>query len=170
MDALLLAYLAFAGLVASLLVMSQISRWVVLLVNATQRHGGDFLGPAKRRLLWTMPLTLLHPGLWLLVLIPWLSVRVFTTSSHSGWRWFFGGLAIGCLLQIGNVLALIVRYRRASATPKSPGSSARGGTARSPAARGERKWQGKERKGREKKVAEAAESTAPRNSRRPKRK
>jgi hypothetical protein len=48
---------AFAlGFFAATLLVSVISHWAALLVTVLGKHGGDFLGPPKRRLLWAAPL------------------------------------------------------------------------------------------------------------------
>jgi hypothetical protein len=44
----------FAGLFAGMLLWVQFMRWLMLLYVSGSKHGGDFLGPPKRRLLWAI--------------------------------------------------------------------------------------------------------------------
>lgn len=77
------------------------------------KHGGDFLGPPKRRLLWATPaLALLHPAPWLIGVAAVLGFRTFRADSTEGWGWFFGGLSLAFLLMILSTMAVLVRWRR----------------------------------------------------------
>jgi hypothetical protein len=79
-DALLPPVLLFLGFSAGTVFGTQMLRWGALLWVSTTTHGGDFLGPPKRRLLWVLPFVLLlHPAPYLIAF-----VVVFTAWAFQG--------------------------------------------------------------------------------------
>lgn len=70
MQMLLLPVFILAGFMGGGLLATQLMRWGLLLWVAMTKHGGDFLGAPRRRLLWAVPVVaLLHPAPYLLVVV-----------------------------------------------------------------------------------------------------
>jgi hypothetical protein len=78
------------------------------------KHGGDFLGEPKRRLLWACPfVSLIHPGFWLASLVfilPWLfltnQLSAFTQAVAAGFLLpsvFFGVLVVITLRRVKRI-------------------------------------------------------------------
>lgn len=109
---------AFAlGLVAATLLLSVISHWTTLLVTVVGKHGGDFLGPPKRRLLWAAPLAIVHPA-------PILIVAALAGGAMAGlillgryWEWFFAGF-YSFVAYAG--LLMLMAWRRSKARKAGP--------------------------------------------------
>lgn len=117
MDPVLLAPLAFfVGLMAAALLGSTIIRWVALLYSTSTMHGGDFLGPPRRRLIaWVPFIALLHPapyaigaalyGLWLLV-----------AGRLGGWWYaFYTGFALYVIFISTRIVRVIRNWRQSRA-------------------------------------------------------
>ena len=91
-DALLAPALGFLGFFAGTIFGTQILRWGALLWVSTTTHGGDFLGPPKRRLLWVFPFVLLlHPAPYLVAFIVVFTVWALQGKVASIWLWLLGG-------------------------------------------------------------------------------
>jgi hypothetical protein len=119
-DALLAPALLFLGFFAGTLFGTQMLRWGALLWVSTTTHGGDFLGPPKRRLLWVFPFVLLlHPAPYLVV-----SVVVFTVMALQGkigsiWPWLLAGFYAYIVILSLRMLQLYRRRRLATAGPNN---------------------------------------------------
>ena len=103
----------FAGFFVGMLLWVQFTRWLGLLFVSGSRHGGDFLGEPKRRLIWAIPfLGLLHPAPWLLAAAAYLGYRAFHGDLAAGWNWFFGGLLLAFTFMLATAASAILRWRR----------------------------------------------------------
>jgi hypothetical protein len=104
-----------AGLASGMFASSLLSKWLSLIHTTISKHGGDFLGAPKRRLLWALPFVLfLHPGAWPIGIAVVLTVRVISGALNLDWLWFLGGFYGILLLIYGTVL---VTYRRVHSHP-----------------------------------------------------
>src|SRR4051812_48114071 len=105
--------LGVLGFVAGTLLWTQFTRWVGLLYVSGSKHGGDFLGEPKRRLLWAIPVVaLLHPAPWLVCAAAIAGVRTLRASAGRGWGWFFGGLSVALLFMIFSTVTVLLRRRQ----------------------------------------------------------
>jgi hypothetical protein len=83
---------AILGVIAAMIFMSPFVHWLALVQTSFAKHGGNFLGPAKRRLLPTAPFViLLHPVPYLTAALVVISVLVVFGSFAKDWWWFLGG-------------------------------------------------------------------------------
>ena len=83
---------ASLGVIAAMIFMSPFVHWLALVHTSFAKHGGNFLGPAKRRLLPTAPFViLLHPVPYLTVALVVISVLAVSGSFAKDWWWFLGG-------------------------------------------------------------------------------
>jgi hypothetical protein len=86
---------AILGVIAAMIFMSPFVHWLALVQTSFAKHGGNFLGPAKRRLLPTAPFViLLHPVPYLTVALVVISVLVVSGSFAKDWWWFLGGFYV----------------------------------------------------------------------------
>ena len=120
MDALLAPVLLFLGFFAGTLFGTQLLRWGALLWVSTTTHGGDFLGPPKRRLLWVFPFVLLlHPTPYLVAFVVVFTVLALQGKVGSFWLWLLAGfyvyVAIASLMMLKSYR--LTRRRRANAGP-----------------------------------------------------
>ena len=67
MKELLIPIYLSVGFMGGTILLMQLIRWGLLVWVSTTRHGGDFLGQPKRRLIWSVPLVALHPAPYLFV-------------------------------------------------------------------------------------------------------
>ena len=105
--------LSVLGFFAGTLLWTQFTRWVGLIYVSGSKHGGDFLGPPRRRLLWAAPVVgLLHPAPWLIVAAAYLGIRAYRFHAGEGWAWFFGGLSLALLLMTLTTVLALGRWRR----------------------------------------------------------
>jgi hypothetical protein len=85
-------FAAILGVIAAMIFMSPFVHWLALVQTSLTKHGGVFLGPAKRRLLPTAHFViLLHPVPYLTVALIVISVLVVSGSFAKDWWWFLGG-------------------------------------------------------------------------------
>ncbi|HEV7606998.1 MAG TPA: hypothetical protein VGO61_06660 [Steroidobacteraceae bacterium] len=105
-----LVVLAVAGCIVGSLCSTQVTRWLALVFVTSQKIGGDFLGAPKRRLLWALPfVAVLHPGFWLLIAVPIVTVRAVQSPSER-LTWFLAGFYFFIALM---ALAMIATFKRA---------------------------------------------------------
>jgi hypothetical protein len=119
-DVALAPAFALIGFFAGSLFSSQLTRWGALLWVSTTKHGGDFLGPPKRRLLWALPfVALLHSAPYLIALIIVLTVYALQGKVGSPWLWFLGGFYAYLVLVSLTLLKAYRKHRmgKASAGP-----------------------------------------------------
>jgi hypothetical protein len=103
-----LAYLV-AGIFASIIVTLMLARWVGLIVTAAQKHGGEYLGLPRRRLLAALPLiAFIHPGPWLLLASILVTVRILGSDVNRAMHWAVYGF-YGQLVLIGLIMLLVLR-------------------------------------------------------------
>ena len=122
MDALLAPVLLFLGFFAGTLFGAQMLRWGALLWVSTTTHGGDFLGPPKRRLLLVLPFVLLlHPAPYLVAFVFVFTVLAFQGKVGTMWLLLLGGIYV--YVAIAGLLMLksyrLQRRRRANAGPNN---------------------------------------------------
>lgn len=104
---------AFAlGLFAATLVLSVSTHWAALLATVLGKHGGDFLGPPKRRLLWAVPLVIVRPAPFLLAAALGGGAMAALTLLGRSCEWFFAGFY--CSLGYVGLVASIA-WRRSKA-------------------------------------------------------
>ena len=105
---------AALGFILGMVVVPLLLRWAALLHTTLGLHGGDFLGPPKRRLLWATPLVLLvHPAPYFLVGTIVIAVLAARGRISGGWMWLLIGFcAYGAFMV---VMLLKVRKRVRSA-------------------------------------------------------
>jgi hypothetical protein len=111
-NALLGPVLLLLGFFAGSLVGTQVIRWGLLLWVSTTTHGGDFLGPPKRRLLWVFPFALLlHPTPYLVVFLLVFTVWTLQGKVGSIAPWLLGGFYLYIAL-VGLKILHLYRLRR----------------------------------------------------------
>jgi len=89
-------------------------RWAALLHTTLGLHGGDFLGPPKRRLLWAAPLVLLvHPAPYFLVGTVVIAILTVRGRISGGWLWLLVGFCAYAAFMA--MMLLKVRKRARSA-------------------------------------------------------
>ncbi len=86
------------GVLAGFTVSSITGHWLTLVMVSMAKHGGDFLGPPRRRLIGLLPFaTLLHPGAWLVGAALYFTGRILFGGLNPLWTWvavgFYGALA-----------------------------------------------------------------------------
>jgi len=120
-DALLAPILLFLGFYAGTVFGTQMSRWGVLLWVSTIKHGGDFLGPPKRRLLWAFPfILLLHPAPYLVVFLVVGTVWALQGKVAPLWLWLLGGFYVYIAIFGFKMLRLYRKHlRRVTAGPNN---------------------------------------------------
>jgi hypothetical protein len=85
-------FVAILGVFAAAIFMSPFVHWLALVRTSFAKHGGIFLGPAKRRLLPTAPFVVLfHPVPYLIVAVIVISMLAVSGSITRDWWWFLGG-------------------------------------------------------------------------------
>jgi hypothetical protein len=98
------------GFLAGTLLWTQLTRWVLLLYTVGSKHGGDYLGPPKRRLIWAAPIVgLIHPAPWLICVTVFLGVHAYRVQAGARWAWFYGGLSLAILLMIFSTAMALTR-------------------------------------------------------------
>src|SRR5260221_13747541 len=85
------------GVLAGFTVSSITGHWLTLVMVSMAKHGGDFLGPPRRRLIGMLPFaTLLHPGAWLRGAFHYFPSCLLFGGAHPLLTWvavgFFGAL------------------------------------------------------------------------------
>jgi hypothetical protein len=104
--------IAALGFFAGSVVAQQVLRWIALLSVAISKHGGDFLGPPRRRLLWLLPLVVfLHPGLYLISALVVITGCGLLNRLSGEWGWFLVGLYIYTIISAASTYR---RFRRKS--------------------------------------------------------
>ena len=107
------------GLVAlgfglGMVVVPLLLRWAALLHTTLGLHGGDFLGPPKRRLLWAAPLVLLvHPAPYFLVGTVVIAILTVRGRISGRWMWLLVGFCAYAAFMA--MMLLKVRKRARSA-------------------------------------------------------
>jgi hypothetical protein len=105
--------LVAAGFLVAMVSLGPILHWAVLFRTTLGLHGGDFLGPPKRRLLWAAPFVLLfHPVPFFVVGACVVTVLAALGRLSSGWLWFLAGFYTYALLMGLLVLASLRKARR----------------------------------------------------------
>ena len=113
MDALLIPALLILGFLAGSLFSSYLMRWCALVFTSSAKHGGDFLGPPRRRIVWALPfVTLLHPAPYIFCLVALVAFRQFHGASASAWLWFFGAFGVSVLFNGLRTASMILKLRR----------------------------------------------------------
>jgi hypothetical protein len=83
---------AILGVFAAAFFMTLFVHWLALVRTSLAKHGGIFLGPAKRRLLPLAPFVVLfHPVPFLIVALIVISMPAVSGSITRDWWWFLGG-------------------------------------------------------------------------------
>jgi len=125
-DQLLAPLFVLAGFFGGSLLFIQGLRWGALLWVSTTTHGGDFLGPPKRRLLWVLPfVALLHPAPYLIVSLTVFTVWTLQRSMGSLFPW----VLCGCYLNLafnGLVTLRTYQLRRRRLAAAGPNNRWRG--------------------------------------------
>jgi hypothetical protein len=121
-NVLLPAVLLMLGFIVGALFGTQILRWGALVWASTTTHGGDFLGPARRRLLWVFPFVLLlHPVPYLVAFAVVFTIWAFQGKVGGIWLLLVGGFYAYVVL--ASLMALrmyrLQRRRRAGASPNN---------------------------------------------------
>ncbi len=95
------------GVFAAMIFMSPFVHWLALVQTSLAKHGGVFMGPAKRRLLPTAPFVVLfHPVPYLTAALIVISVLVVSGSFTRAWWWFLGGF----YLYVASVSLLVLSW------------------------------------------------------------
>ena len=102
------------GFALGMVVVSLLLRWAALLHITLGLHGGDFLGPPKRRLLWAVPLVLLvHPAPYFLVGTALIAVLAVRGQISGGWVWLLAGFCAYAAFMAITILSARKRSHRA---------------------------------------------------------
>ena len=120
-----LAFTLF-GFGAGGLLITQLLRWGALLWVTTTAHGGDFLGPPRRRLIWAFPfILLLHPIPYFVVSLVIFTIWALEGKVESTWLWLLGGLYVYAAFA-GLTMFRIYRLRRRRQVSAAPDNRWRG--------------------------------------------
>ena len=121
-DVLLAPILVLAGFFAGSLFFQHVVRWGALIWVSTTTHGGDFLGPPRRRLLWVFPfVALLHPAPYLFTFLIVSTVWALQGKVGSILPWLLAGFYLNFAFS-GLVMLRsyrLQRQRRANAGPNN---------------------------------------------------
>ena len=105
---------AALGFILGMVVVPLLLRWAALLHTTLGLHGGDFLGPPKRRLLWATPLVLLvHPAPYFLVGTIVIAVLAARGRISGGWMWLLIGFCAYGAFMVMMLLKVRKRVRSA---------------------------------------------------------
>src|SRR5258706_11635505 len=76
------------GVLAGFTASSITGHWLTLVMVSMAKHGGDFLGPPRRRLIGLLPFaTLLHPRAWLVGAALYFTGRILFRGLNPLWTW-----------------------------------------------------------------------------------
>jgi hypothetical protein len=111
----------FFGFCVGGLLLIQALRWGTLLWVTTTTHGGDFLGPPRRRLIWAFPFVLLlHPVPYFVIFLILFTISALQGKVESIWLWLLGGLYFYMVFAgLTLIRGYRLRRRRASASPNN---------------------------------------------------
>jgi hypothetical protein len=103
----------------------QLTRWGLLIGVAIGKHGGDFLGAPRRRLLWALPfIALLHPAPYLLAAAIGLAVYSLQGDASDAVRAFTGGFYLYVTLMSMLIFGVHrLQRRRAPPGPTGPANN-----------------------------------------------
>jgi hypothetical protein len=103
--------LAIIGLFLGLTLNSQFVHWATLVATMVGKHGGDFLGPPRHRLIWGAPIiAVLHPGLLFQGIAIFLAVQSVRQGVSPSMRWLLLGYGIS-LIHLCIVGFVMYRFR-----------------------------------------------------------
>jgi hypothetical protein len=101
------------GFLVGVVLVPILLRWFVLANTVFGLHGGDFLGPPKRRLLWTAPIVLLlNPLPYVIVAIIVLAVEFARDPRPVAGVWLALGFCLYAVLIAGTFLTRRLRKNR----------------------------------------------------------
>jgi hypothetical protein len=106
--------LAALGFIVGMVVVPYLLRWIALLHTTFGLHGGDFLGPPKRRLLWATPLIILvHPAPYFLVGAVAITVLAARGRISGGWVWLLVGFCAYAVFMAMMMMRILKARKRA---------------------------------------------------------
>ena len=112
--------LASVGFISGMVVVPLLLRWAALLHITLGLHGGDFLGPPKRRLLWATPLVLLvHPAPYFLVGAVAVAVLAARGRISGGLGWLLAGFCASALYMGMIVTLTALKGRKRARTARN---------------------------------------------------
>jgi hypothetical protein len=120
-ETLLLPLFLLVGFIGGGFLVTQLMRWGLLVWVLLTKHGGDFLGAPRRRLLWVFPfVALLHPAPYLLVAVVLALYRMFQGKVGVPLLCVLLGLAVYLAMTgLTTLKVLRLRRRRRLATPRA---------------------------------------------------
>jgi hypothetical protein len=106
------------GFILGLVVVPLLLRWLALLRLTFGLHGGDFLGPPKRRLLWAVPLIfLVNPAPYFLAGAVVIAVLTIRGRISGGWGWLLLGFGASAIYMAAIIAAgTVLRVRKRGGT------------------------------------------------------
>jgi hypothetical protein len=100
------------GYLVAMVTLSQVLRWMALLMVTISPHGGDFLGPPKRRLALATPLILfLHPITYAIVAIVVATIAAALGRLPATWTWTIVGFYLYAI-PVGAITLKVMRRAR----------------------------------------------------------
>jgi hypothetical protein len=108
------------GFILGMVVVPMLLRWAALLHTTFGLHGGDFLGPPKRRLLWAAPLIfLVHPAPYFLVGAIGIGVLAARGRISGGSVWLLVGFCAYALFMAAILSRALLRRRKRARTARN---------------------------------------------------
>jgi hypothetical protein len=111
-ETLLLPLFLLVGFMGGSFLVTRLTHWGLLVWVSLTKHGGDFLGAPRRRLLWVFPfVALLHPTPYFLVVVVLALYRMLQAKVGAPLLCVLLGLAL--YLAVTGLTALkVLRLRR----------------------------------------------------------
>jgi hypothetical protein len=107
------------GFILGMIVAPMLLRWAALIHATLGLHGGDFLGPPKRRLLWATPLVVLaHPVPYFLVGAIGIVALALRGRVSAAWLWLLLGFCAYAVFLSVIITRTVVRVRKRAGTAR----------------------------------------------------
>jgi hypothetical protein len=101
------------GFLTGVVLIPLLLRWLLLARTVFGSHGNDFLGPARRRLVWTAPVVLLlQPLPYLVLAVIAIAGLALRGRLPFAWLWLMIGFGLYAVLMGALILSRLVGRKR----------------------------------------------------------
>jgi len=104
------------GFLAGFIGTQLVTRALRLLYALLGKSTGEPQKYVPQRRLWTIPLLFLHPGVWVLVGVPFLGYLAYSGRVAAIWGWFVGGFILSVAYVSTLVLFALRKLKRKRAS------------------------------------------------------